>query len=138
MVWVAGFFFALSLLFALFGNIGMLVFPDIYTRLNASSKCSTTGVISIFIGCILLGGLSRMSSRIPAIALLLRNLFSSVIVLGVFSFVTALLFCYWHAPDLAVVEADVGRGAHGGRRRRLFRSLARAVGELDGAHCSRR
>jgi multicomponent Na+:H+ antiporter subunit G len=68
-IWAACFFFALGLFFAVFGNIGMLVFPDIYTRLNASSKCSTTAVVSIFIGCILVAGINRMSSRILVIAL---------------------------------------------------------------------
>jgi uncharacterized MnhB-related membrane protein len=44
------------------------------------------------------------------LALLLRNLFGSVIVLAVFSLVTALLFYYLDAPDLAVAEAAVGGG----------------------------
>ena len=69
MDWIAYFFFALGVFFGVFGTIGVLVFPDVFTRLNASSKCSTTAVISTLVGCILLGGLSRMSSRILVIAL---------------------------------------------------------------------
>ena len=47
---------------------------------------------------------------LAAIALIIRNLFSSIIVLGVFSLLTALLFYNLHAPDLAVAEAAVAGG----------------------------
>jgi uncharacterized MnhB-related membrane protein len=39
-----------------------------------------------------------------------RNLLSSVILLGVFSLICALLFFVLHAPDLAIAEAAVGTG----------------------------
>ena len=50
------------------GSIGVLRFPDVYTRLHASSKCGTTGVISIFIGLIILKGFSHISLEIAVIA----------------------------------------------------------------------
>jgi energy-converting hydrogenase B subunit D len=39
-----------------------------------------------------------------------RNLLSSVILLGVFSLICALLFFVLKAPDLAIAEAAVGAG----------------------------
>lgn len=50
------------------GTIGVLRFPDVYTRLHASSKCGTTGVISIFIGLIIYKGFSLISLKIAVIA----------------------------------------------------------------------
>jgi energy-converting hydrogenase B subunit D len=45
------------------------------------------------------------------LALGFRDLLSSVILLGVFSLVCALLFFLLQAPDLAIAEAAVGAGA---------------------------
>ena len=44
------------------------------------------------------------------LALGFRDLLSSVILLGVFSLVCALLFFLLQAPDLAIAEAAVGAG----------------------------
>ena len=66
----AGFFFLLGVVFNIMGNVGVLVFPDVYTRLQASSTCSTTSVLSFFIGCMLVAGWGPMTGRILAITLL--------------------------------------------------------------------
>ena len=63
----AAVFFGLGVLFNVMGNIGVLVFPDVYTRLQASSTCSTTSVLSFFIGCILLAGWGPMTGRLLVI-----------------------------------------------------------------------
>ena len=68
-------FMALGILFSLAGNIGVLIFPDVYSRLQASSLAATTSVISVFIACMLLTGLSPMTGRI--LILLLFFLISS-------------------------------------------------------------
>ena len=47
---------------------------------------------------------------IAVIALQIKNLLASVIVLGVFSLVSALVFFLLHAPDVALTEAAVGTG----------------------------
>jgi uncharacterized MnhB-related membrane protein len=47
---------------------------------------------------------------LAVLALGFRNLLSSVILLGVFSLICALLFFVLHAPDLAIAEAAVGAG----------------------------
>jgi multicomponent Na+:H+ antiporter subunit G len=62
-------FFGLGVLFNIMGNIGVLVFPDVYTRLQASSTCTTTSVLSILIGCILYAGWGPISGRLVVIAL---------------------------------------------------------------------
>lgn len=69
MTWVAAGFLALGVFFGVVGNFGVLRFPDLYTRLHASAKCSTTTVVSIFIACVLLEGFSALSGRIVVIAL---------------------------------------------------------------------
>jgi multicomponent Na+:H+ antiporter subunit G len=68
-IWVAAAFLALGVFFGLIGNLGVLRFPDVYTRLHASAKCSTTAVVSVFLACVLLEGFSALSGRIAVIAL---------------------------------------------------------------------
>lgn len=60
---------ALAVFFGVVGNIGVLRFPDVYTRLHASAKCSTTTVLSLFIACLLLEGFSPLGGRILVICL---------------------------------------------------------------------
>lgn len=69
MIWIVAAFLALGIFFGLVGNLGVLRFPDLYTRLHASAKCSTTTVVSIFIACVLLEGFSALSGRVVVIAL---------------------------------------------------------------------
>ena len=61
-------FICFGIFFMVIGTIGVLRFPDVYTRLHASSKCGTTGVISIFMGLIILKGFSHISLEIAVIA----------------------------------------------------------------------
>jgi len=66
---IADLFLGLGGFFMIFGVVGMLRFPDVYTRLHASSKCGTTGLLSILIGLMIQSGWSALSARIFAIAL---------------------------------------------------------------------
>jgi len=68
-IWAVAAFLALGIFFGLVGNLGVLRFPDLYTRLHASAKCSTTTVVSVFIACMLLEGFSVLTGRIVVIAL---------------------------------------------------------------------
>lgn len=43
-------FIGVGVIFILFGTIGLLRFPDIYSRMHAVTKSSTLGVICILIG----------------------------------------------------------------------------------------
>ncbi|MFP3959040.1 MAG: monovalent cation/H(+) antiporter subunit G [Spirochaetaceae bacterium] len=69
MTWVALAFFALSVVFAIMGHLGVLMFPDVYTRLQASSTATTTSVFSVFLGCMFLTGWTEMTGKIAVIAL---------------------------------------------------------------------
>ncbi|WP_321991100.1 monovalent cation/H(+) antiporter subunit G [Marispirochaeta aestuarii] len=65
----AAIFFGLGIIFNLMGNIGVLVFPDVYTRLQASSTCATTSVLSFFIGCMFIAGWGPMTGRLIVITI---------------------------------------------------------------------
>lgn len=69
MSWVALVFFGLGAVFSIMGNLGVLIFPDVYTRLQASSTCSTTSVFSILVGCMIVAGLTPMTGKILVITL---------------------------------------------------------------------
>jgi multicomponent Na+:H+ antiporter subunit G len=42
---------ALGVLFNIFGCIGLVRFPDVYNRLQASTKCVTLGTVLLLVGC---------------------------------------------------------------------------------------
>lgn len=69
MSWGAILFFGLGVIFGVMGNVGVLIFPDVYTRLQASSTCSTTSVFSVFVACMIVAGFSGMTGKILVIAL---------------------------------------------------------------------
>ena len=69
MTWLAQAFLLMGIIFSLMGNLGVLIFPDVYTRLQASSTCSTTSVFSIFIAAMLSTGFSPLSGKIFVITL---------------------------------------------------------------------
>jgi multicomponent Na+:H+ antiporter subunit G len=49
------FLLAIGVFFNILGGVGLLRFPDVYTRLHAGTKCTTFGSIFISISVILLG-----------------------------------------------------------------------------------
>ncbi|MFP4113789.1 MAG: monovalent cation/H(+) antiporter subunit G [Spirochaetota bacterium] len=69
MTWVAIAFFGLGAIFSIMGNLGVLVFPDVYTRLQASSTCTTTSVFSVLVACMVIAGFSPMTGKILVITL---------------------------------------------------------------------
>ncbi|HDQ44937.1 MAG TPA: cation:proton antiporter [bacterium] len=69
MEWIVYGFLFLGVVFNLIGNLGVLIFPDVYTRLQASSTCTTTSVISVFIAAMTAAGLSAVTGKIFVIAL---------------------------------------------------------------------
>ena len=72
---IANFFIFFGLIFFFFGTIGIIRFPDIYTRLQASSKCDGAGTVALFAGLIIREGFNDFSLRILIIIffLLLTN-----------------------------------------------------------------
>lgn len=53
---IAYIFIAVGLMFDLFGCIGLVRLPDVYNRLQASTKCVTLGTCSILFGLFLFRG----------------------------------------------------------------------------------
>lgn len=62
-------FLILGVVFGVIGNLGVLVLPDVYTRLQASSTAGTTSVFSALIASMLVTGWSPMTGKIAVIAL---------------------------------------------------------------------
>ena len=52
-----------GILFDIFGCIGLVRFPDIYNRLQASTKCVTLGTILLLVGVALVTDLSATSAK---------------------------------------------------------------------------
>ena len=51
-------FIFVGIVFDFFGCLGLIRLPDIYNRLQASTKCVTLGTVSILFGLFLVSGLS--------------------------------------------------------------------------------
>lgn len=54
MIWIGGFLLAVGTLFALLGVLGVLRMPDVFTKLQAGTKATTLGFLSIVAGMIFL------------------------------------------------------------------------------------
>ncbi|MCP5515522.1 MAG: monovalent cation/H(+) antiporter subunit G [Spirochaetales bacterium] len=67
--WIVFAFLILGAVFNLMGLLGVLIFPDPYTRLQASSTCSTTSVMSVFIAAMIDSGISAVTGKILVITL---------------------------------------------------------------------
>ena len=59
---------SLGVLFLLLGAIGILRFPDCYTRMHAAGKCDTLGALLIVSGLAFYHGVSLESAKILFIA----------------------------------------------------------------------
>jgi multicomponent Na+:H+ antiporter subunit G len=68
---IAYLFIFLGLVFIFFGTLGIIRFPDIYTRLQTSSKCDAAGALSLLVGLIVREGLDSLSLRILIILMFL-------------------------------------------------------------------
>jgi len=51
-------FIAVGLAFDIFGCIGLIRLPDVYNRLQATTKCVTLGTCSILLGTLVIKGFS--------------------------------------------------------------------------------
>ena len=69
MMWVAAVFFGFGVIFAVISHLGVLIFPDVYTRLQASSTATTTSVFSVIVGCMFVTGWDEMTGKLAVIAL---------------------------------------------------------------------
>ncbi|MCM8830883.1 MAG: monovalent cation/H(+) antiporter subunit G [Candidatus Omnitrophica bacterium] len=57
------FFIIFGITFDLFGCIGLIRFPDVYTRMQASTKCVTLGTCGILFGVFLKFGFSAVGVK---------------------------------------------------------------------------
>ena len=53
----------IGILFDVLGAVGLIRFPDVYNRLQASTKCVTLGTFGIMVGIFLLKGFSPMGIK---------------------------------------------------------------------------
>lgn len=67
------FFLGVGLFFCVVGVIGLLRFPDVYTRIHASGKVSTVGLMGLLIGMAIL----LPETALKALALLLFMLITT-------------------------------------------------------------
>lgn len=65
----ADLFIITGCVFIITGVIGILRFPDVYSRIHPAGKAGTAGIFSIFIGLILKSGFSFIAGRLFLIAI---------------------------------------------------------------------
>lgn len=53
----------IGVLFDIFGCIGLVRFPDVYNRLQASTKCVTLGTIFLLVGVAVASGSGAMGAK---------------------------------------------------------------------------
>ena len=75
-------FFAVGVFFNLLAGVGLLRFPDVYTRLHAGTKCTTFGSIFL-VGAIIIYGLIkwRMNGSVDESVLMIHAFFALVLIL---------------------------------------------------------
>ncbi|MDD5005832.1 MAG: monovalent cation/H(+) antiporter subunit G [Candidatus Omnitrophica bacterium] len=56
-------FIFVGIIFDFFGCLGLIRLPDVYNRLQASTKCVTLGTVSILFGLFLFNGFSSMGIK---------------------------------------------------------------------------
>jgi multicomponent Na+:H+ antiporter subunit G len=61
-------FLAGGAFFMITGAVGLLKFPDFYTRLHATGKCDTLGQIFIVVGCMIYSGFSFIGIKLFFVA----------------------------------------------------------------------
>ena len=69
MTWLAVVLVSAGVFFLLMGGIGLLRFPDFYTRLHAAGKCDTLGSLLVFLGLAVYQGVDLASAKILLIGL---------------------------------------------------------------------
>lgn len=64
MIDIIGYILAIiGILFNIFGCIGLVRFPDVYNRLQASTKCVTLGTIMLLVGIAFISGSGALGAK---------------------------------------------------------------------------
>ncbi|NMX20884.1 cation:proton antiporter [ANME-1 cluster archaeon GoMg4] len=66
---IATVFMAGGAFFMITGAVGLLRFPDFYTRLHATGKCDTLGEVLIIVGCMIYQGWSFLTLKLLFLSL---------------------------------------------------------------------
>jgi multicomponent Na+:H+ antiporter subunit G len=61
-------FLAAGTLVMITGTVGLLKFPDFYTRMHATGKCDTLGQILIIVGCVIYEGFTFITIKLLLVA----------------------------------------------------------------------
>jgi multicomponent Na+:H+ antiporter subunit G len=64
---ITALFLLSGIFFFLVGTIGILRFPDIYTRAHSSAKCDTLGTVFTLVGLCIYNGLDAVTLKIIVI-----------------------------------------------------------------------
>lgn len=75
------FFILLGLLINLLGTISLYRFPDVYTRMHGSTKCTTFGTISLSFGVVLYAVIMRLQTGEVRFSVLAVHVFIAVAAL---------------------------------------------------------
>jgi multicomponent Na+:H+ antiporter subunit G len=62
-------FMAAGALVMILGTVGLLKFPDFYTRIHATGKCDTLGQILIIFGCMIYEGFTFITIKLLMVTL---------------------------------------------------------------------
>lgn len=88
---IAGLFIFVGVFFIVIAAIGVLRFPDFYSRIHPAGKCDTMGQAMVFIGLIIFEGFTLVSVKMLIIILFIfivnptatHALANSALILGV-------------------------------------------------------
>ncbi len=64
LVWIGGGFVVMGVMFTLLGAVGVLRFPDLYTRIHAASLTDTGGASLVLLGLALISGLNAETLKL--------------------------------------------------------------------------
>lgn len=95
-------FLITGIYFLLSSALGLIRFPDLYTRLHAGSKCLMAGGISVLMGCIVLEGIGLTSLKL--IVILIFLLITNPIAIHVIA-----SFSNYHLIPKTIVKNDIGK-----------------------------
>jgi multicomponent Na+:H+ antiporter subunit G len=61
-------FISAGAFFMITGTVGLLKFPDFYTRMHATGKCDTLGQVLVILGCVIYEGFTFISIKLLLVA----------------------------------------------------------------------
>jgi multicomponent Na+:H+ antiporter subunit G len=65
---IATIFISAGAFFMITGTVGLVKFPDFYTRMHATGKCDTLGQVLVILGCVIYEGFTFISIKLLLVA----------------------------------------------------------------------